>query len=154
MIADAFLNSLRIYREPHYTKEKIAENFPVTLANCCRTMKVTNILGKPQGLLYDWGQFQAFQSNLGITIYNEKYDYLDDTIIDFFNSYNYKIITPKGQRVMFTVEFSEDATNVFRNKCNASKNKEWNEIIDPFLDALSEFLKTATVHGDNLEEWH
>ena len=49
MIVDAFIIALRTYKEPLYTKDKIAERFPFTLANCCRTMKVTNIFGKPQG---------------------------------------------------------------------------------------------------------
>ena len=154
MIVDAFIIALRTYKEPLYTKDKIAERFPFTLANCCRTMKVTNIFGKPQGLLYDWGQLQIFQSNMGIAISQEKYDTLDDIIIDFFNSYNYKVITPKGQHVMFTVEFPESAETIFRNKCNTFKNKKWNDILDTFLDVLVEFLKTATVHGDTLEEWH
>ena len=154
MIAEGFINALKTYREPLYTKKKIAERFPLTLANCCRTMKVTNILGKPQGLLYDWGQLQAFKTNMGIAISHENYECLYNIIIDFFDSYNYKIITPKGHLTMFTVKFPDYAKTAFTNTCNDFKSRAWNDIIDDFIDALVDFLRTATVHGDGLEEWH
>ena len=154
MISEAFVNALRTYKEPLYTKEKIAECFPRTLANSCRTMKITNILGKPQGLYYDWGQLQAFQVNLGAAIHNENYDSLDNIIIDFVNSYNYKTVTPKGQFIMFTVDFPDTAVHQFEIACYQFKGKKWNDMLNEFIDELVKFLKTVTVHGDMLEEWH
>ena len=154
MIAKVFIDSLKTYKEPLYTKDKIASDFPFALANCCRSMKITNILGQPQGLLYDWTRLREFQVNLGIAIESEQYDYLDNIILEFFSEYNYKIITPDGKFVMFKIAFNEDAKNKFVDICNAFKGKEWNNILDDFLDSLYVFLNTITIHGENLEEWH
>ena len=153
MIPEGTLNSLKAFKISTFGKENIVETFPMLLANCCRTMRVPNIFGQPQELIYDWGKFVEFRVNLGTAIYNEQYDYLDNIIIEFFQTYSYKTLTPKGQLVVFTIEFPEEAVTTFENTCNAFKGKLWDNILDDFLNAFHDFVKTATVHGDDFVEW-
>jgi hypothetical protein len=154
MLPEGFIASLKAYKFSVMGRDSVIKVFPELLANTCRTMQVTNMYGVPQGLCYDWNKLMEFKVNLSTAIAMEKYDTLDNIIIEFFDSYNYKIVTPMGQLVMFKVDFPKESKRKFETTCNAFKGRLWDDIIDEFVTSFYEFANTATIHGDNLAAWH
>jgi len=116
-------------------------------------MGIIDIYGVTRPVIHDWGKLVEFKVNLSTAIYMDNYDTLDNIIIEFFKTYNYKIITPTGQFVMFKVDFTDESEKRFESICNNFKGKDWDSIIDDFIDALYIFLSSATVHGDSFVEW-
>jgi len=154
MIKPEFIQSLKAFKFSTMGKEHVAKIFPELLANSCRSLSITDILGNKKEVIYNWGKLMEYKINLSNAIYNNNYDLLDNIIIDFYQSYNYKMVTPKGQLVMFKVDFSDEVIKKFTDICNAFKGKEWDDILNDFLDAFYDFITKATIHGDNFKEWH
>ena len=154
MIQQAFIKSLKAFKFSVFGKEHIAKVFPELLANSCRSMAIIDIMGQPKEVIYDWGKLVEYKINLSNAIYNDNYDLLDNIIIEFFKSYNYQIVVPDGRLIIFHIDFPDEAIEKFTNICNAFKGKQWDDIIDSFLDSFYEFVCTATVHGDNFIPWH
>jgi len=154
MIKPEFIKSLKAFTFSTMGKEHVAKIFPELLANSCRSLSITDIMGNKKEVIYNWGKLMEYKINLSNAIYSDNYDLLDNIIIEFYQSYNYKIVTPKGQLVMFQVEFPDEAIEKFTNICNNFKGKEWDNILSDFLDSFYEFITTATIHGDNFSSWH
>lgn len=133
-----------------YEKNIVAEVFPNMLTQWLTMIKVVNIYGLEQQLSYDWKKQVQFKLNLGHAIYNENYDKIDDIILEFMNTYHYKILTPKKELVLFPVVFKEEAKNEFINKCNSFKGKEWDNIVSDLIDSIYSLFESATVHKNRL----
>ncbi len=103
-------------------------------------MAIVDMYGNMQPVIHDWGKLVEFKINLSNSIYLNNYDLLDNIIIEFFTTYNYKTFTPKGQYVMFHVDFPKESIDVFTNICNSFKGQEWDNILYLFLDSLYIFL--------------
>jgi len=154
MVKKEILNSLKPFKTSSMGKAHVAEAFPSLLANVCRSMGVLDMYGITRPVIHDWGKLMEFKVNLSTAIYSNNFDTLDNIIIEFFKTYNYKIVTPLGQLVMFKVDFTDESEKKFELICNDFKGKEWDEILESFIDALYDFLSSATIHGDSLVEWH
>jgi len=154
MIQPALINSLKAFKFSTMGKEHVAKIFPELLANSCRSMAIVDIMGARKEVIYDWGKLVEYKINLSNAIYGNNYDMLDNIIIEFFKSYNYKMITPDSRLILFHVDFPDGAISKFEETCNAFKGLLWDDIIDDFLDSFYEFVSTATVHGDSFTSWH
>jgi hypothetical protein len=154
VIKQELINALKAFRFSTMGKEHVAKVFPELLANSCRSMAITDILGAKKEVIYDWGKLVEYKINFSNAIYSDAYDMLDNIVIEFYKSYNYKIIVPPGRLVLFHVDFPDEAIEKFTNICNAFKGQLWDDILDNFLDSFYEFVSTATVHGDAFESWH
>ena len=150
MFIKHMLPGLKAQRIAIYERNIVAEAFPTLLAHCLQMLKVTNIFGHEQILMYDWQKLVQFKINLGGAIYNKNYDMIDDILLDFLSTYHYKKVTPRGKLVMFMMEFPEEAKNAFVEKCNAFKGKDWDEIVCDLVDAIYSLLESTTVHGNKL----
>lgn len=153
MIKKELINALKPFKVSTMGKDHVSRVFPELLANACRSMGVVDCYGATHPVLQDWGKLVEFKVNLSTAIYTDNYDTLDNIIIDFFNTYNYKIVLPTGKFVMFKVEFPQESKDLFESRCNQFKNCEWDEILNDFIDYLYEFLSSATIHGDHFVEW-
>jgi len=147
MLKKEFINPLKAYKIKYMGRGAIINIFPLLLANCCRQSYIINIKGSTQPLCYDWTKLMEFKNNLSIVIANENYDLLDNIILEFFKTYNYKILTKQSSYLLFKIEFPKDAEDNFIETCNNFKDKQWDDILDDFLEALYIFLNTGTVHG-------
>ena len=154
MIKPGMINALKAFRFSTMGREHIAKVFPELLATSCRTMAIVDIFGSKKEVIFDWGKMMEYTVNFSSAIYSDNYDMLDDILIELLKSYNYTIFVPPGKRILFHVDFTDAAIEKFTNTCNAFKGKEWDDIINDFLDSFYEFVSTATVHGDNFESWH
>ena len=154
MIKPELITALKAFRFSTMGRDHIAKVFPELLANSCRTMAIVDIFGNKKEVIFNWGKLMEYKINFSSAIYSNNYDMLDNILIEFFKSYNYKIIVPPGKLVMFHIDFPDEAIQKFENTCNAFKGKQWDDIIDTFLDSFYEFVSTATVHGDCFTSWH
>lgn len=154
MLEKTIANSLKAFKFSVMGRKSVAGAFPTLIANCCKSMKIINIYGQYQAIHYDWNKLLIFEMNLGTAIYNNNFDTLDNIIIEFFHCYHYQTVTPDGQFVMFEVDFPDEAIKKFETICNKFKGKEWDDILDKFIDAFFEFVNLATVHKEEFTSWH
>ena len=150
MFDERLKNTLKNFKQPIYSKQAVSEIFPKCLMQYLCSYSVTNIYGKVQHIAYDSTKSYEFVLRLGGVIYHDTLDLLDDIVIDFVKTYHYKVVTPKVEFVMFPVNFPESEEIKFRTICNNFKGRAWNDILPEFVDALYDFVNTATIHGDDL----
>jgi len=147
MLKKEFVFPLKAYKISTMGKDVVVSTFPALVANCCRMATITNVQNKNQNLCYDWTKFMEFRNNLSIVIMQNQFEYLDNIIIDFFKTYNYEVLRDISTKVRFTIQFPDEAIQTFTSRCNAFKGKEWDDILDGFVDALYDFLNSGTIHN-------
>ena len=147
MLKKEFINPLKAYKMKYMGKDTVINTIPMLIANCCRHSYVINVKGSTQPLCYDWTKLMEFRNNLSIAIAFENYDLLDNIILEFFKTYNYKVILNNLQYMIFTIEFPKESEDEFVETCNNFKGKQWDDILENLIEALYKFLNSGTVHG-------
>ena len=135
---------LRGYKEPSFSLKAVATVFPETLANVLRLFNNRETILRSASVTFDWSAMKRFQMELGSAIYNENFDKLDDVVLKFYKTYH--CVKPQGTYIgRYYIFFPEESIEKFVNICNGFKNKTWNEVIDPFLDALHELFDSSSI---------
>lgn len=140
------LIGLKAYKTTTFPKEDIATLFPSLLADILRMFMAKSLNGRPLPIGYNWDKFMEFQTNLGIMIAQEKFDYLDNVVIQFLKSYQ-TCFNP----YVITICILDDELRKYENICNEFKGKTWDEIIDDFIDATYNLFKTGKFLGKCME---
>jgi hypothetical protein len=151
MLNEKYKGSLLILKKSINGADAVAKLFPRCLMEFLRCVYVTNMYGQLQTICYDYEKSHEFQIRLGFAIHNNNFDAIDDILIEFINTYHYKILTPDFKLVMFPVNIPKEAESVFRKICNSFKGKEWDNILPELVDTLYAFTSTITIHGDKIQ---
>ena len=135
-----YLKGLKGYRTAIFSLETVATVVPQLISDLFKSFFIEGPRGHPMPIGYDWGRLMEFQVNLGTVIVNQNFDYLDNIIIQFFKSYGC-VVPPHKHHI----QFPDEAITKFTLICNSFKGKEWDDIIDEFIDALYDFFSQGTM---------
>ena len=133
------LQGLKGYKTAVYPMQTIVDVFPHLIADYCKSFLVTRFDGHTDTIGYDWGRLLEFQINLGSMISSHKFEYLDNVVLQLFKSYSY-IYTV----YQFYIDFDSISVKRFVKTCDTFKNKEWDDVIDDFVDALHDLFSSGT----------
>jgi hypothetical protein len=133
-------SGLKLYKTTNYSKEIIANAFPIVCANLFKMFMAKTPTGQAIPIGYDWGKLMEFKTNLGTIIAKENYDFLDNIIIQFLNSYSC-ICMP--YRIF--IKFPEEKLDEYTKICDNFKGKKWDDIIDTFIDATYDLFALGTM---------
>jgi len=140
------LIGLKAYKTAVYGMETIAAVFPNLIADLLKMFMAKNAMGNTTPIGYNWNQLMEFQINLGNAIAAAQFDYLDNIVIQFLQSYSY--VLPPYQ---FFIEFPDEEIQEYTEICNGFKGKEWDDIVDDFVDATYEFFGSGKMFNTPLE---
>lgn len=140
------LQGIKGYRTHIYSIDTISNVVPHLIADLFRTFFVSDNLGRPRWIGYDWGRLMEFQVNLGSVIASGNFDYLDNIILQFLHGYSCLVFPHK-----FNIKFSNDAKEKYSKICNRFKGLGWDDIIDEFIDSTFELFESGTIHNKQVE---
>jgi len=143
---EGLLIGLKAYKTTVYSKKIIAGIFPKIFAEILKSFMTRNAMGDPAPIGYDWNKIMEFQINMGTIIDQEKFDYLDNVVLQFLKSYSF-VIPP----YRFFIELPEEEIIKYTTICDGFKGKSWDDIIDVFIDATYNLFKTGTMRDQPLE---
>lgn len=141
------LQGIKGYKTNVYSIELIANVIPQFIADLFRTFFIEDTAGRPNYIGYDWNRLMEFQINLGNMIKIGKFDYLDNVILQFLNGYGCLIYPFKH-----SVKFSNEMVKKFTNVCNNFENLTWDDIADPFLDAIFDLFASGTILNQKIKK--
>lgn len=140
MINKSVICGLKAYKSTEENIIVISKIFPILFGNILR---LSYVYFKPTDrimLVYNQLEFLKFQTKLGYAIMMHEYDYLDNIVLEFLDSYHYGF-----SPYVFHIKFNQEVRQKFIDTCNTFKGKTWNEIIDTFIDSFYELISTATL---------
>ena len=140
------LKGLRGYQTPTFSIELIAELVPNLIAEVLKMYTARNAMDQITPIGYDWNKMLEFQINLGTMIATKQFDYLDNVMIQFLKSYSY-VLPP----YRFFIKFPDEELIKYEEICNEFKGKEWNEIVDEFVDATIDLFESGKMFNKSLE---
>lgn len=139
------LKGIKAYRTPIFPIETIAKVVPHLLADYFKTFMAQNMQGTTSPIGYDWGRLLEFQNNLGMMIMSKKFDYLDNVVLQFLKSYSHVFSVYR-----FPIKFPDSSVEKFKKICDSFKEREWNDIVDEFIDAVELLFSSGKILNKNL----
>lgn len=141
------LQGIKGYRTISYPLETIASVVPQFIADLFRTFFIEDSAGRPNYIGYDWGRLMEFQINMGNMIKQGKFTYLDNVVLQFLNGYGCLVFPYKHN-----VKFAEQEVEKFTKLCNSFVNLTWDDIVDPFIDAIYDLFSTAKINNQAIKK--
>ena len=147
MINKSSLDALKNYKVNDDNIYDIAKLFPMMLGNVLRMMYVYITPSSLINLSYKRENLMQFEIKFGYAMMMHKYDDVDNVLLDFLESYHYGL---QGTEHIWHIKFKDTARNRFIEICNGFAGKKWNDIIEPFIDALYLLFSSATIEGKDV----
>ena len=137
------INALKVYKKMR--PYDIEEKFPKAFVGCLQSMLVYFPTGHIVLLLAPLEIQNQFIDKFEEALKNDQYDQLDNITLDFISNLKYR--TPDFE---ISLNIEEDEKQKFIDICNNFKDKEWDEIIDEFIDSVYNLLSNCTIYGGQL----
>ncbi len=119
--------------------------FPLIFANFLKSFLVKFSTGHVVSLRFLPEKIESFKEDLSKCIKESNFDNLDNIILSFLESYHYKI-----PPYIVTIDFNDKAKKRFIEVCNNFKGRDWNSILDSFVDSLYDLFSTSVIQGGDL----
>ena len=147
MINKQTLDNLKYFKIQEDNLLHVTKAFPLLLSNTIRSMYIYFKLDTYTNISATYEQHLKLQTKLSYFILLHQYDNFDNVLLEYLDSVHYGI-----HPYIYKIEFNKEERQKFINVCNQFAGKHWNDILDPFLDALYNLLATASV--DDVERLH
>lgn len=143
---EKLFETLKSMRIGNRSLEDIASNFPFTLANTLKLFMTRTMSGMEYPIRYDYNRLMEFKINMGTMIHNQDFKNIYPVTLQFLKSFNYFYAM-----YVFYIKFPESAIKEFKNKCEMLNNKEWDDIVSEFIDAVLKLFKQGRFGNSGIE---
>ena len=119
----------------------VAEIVAFHISGLINMIIINDFSDERRQLYFEHSSLITLNQQLGNSIRNHEFDYLDNIILDFFHSFHSHLNGVDKYYIKYPQENIDKLVTI----CNSFKGKKWDDICSDFFDALYEFLMSGDI---------